>query len=86
MRRDANRESCYRRSLPLWCLPPALRANTLTPRALTERVARAVLAAMPSAKVAINGDLQFVVRYGNGASASSDFGRDHAYAGGESIF
>jgi uncharacterized protein YtpQ (UPF0354 family) len=38
-------------------------------------VARAVLAAMPSAKVAINGDLQFVVRYGNGASATSDLGK-----------
>jgi len=59
-------------------LPPALRANTLTPRACTERVACDVLAAMPSAKVAVNGDLQFVVRYGNGALASSDFGRDHA--------
>jgi len=30
---------------------------------------------MPSAKVAINGDLQFVVRYGNGASANSDLGK-----------
>ena len=27
---------------------------------------------MPSAKVAVNGDLQFVVRYANGASAASD--------------
>ena len=53
----------------------AARADTLTPRAFTERVARAALAAMPSAKVAINGDLQFVVRYGNGASAASDLGK-----------
>ena len=53
----------------------AAHADTLTPRAFTERVARAVLAAMPSAKVAINGDLQFVVRYGNGASATSDLGK-----------
>jgi uncharacterized protein YtpQ (UPF0354 family) len=53
----------------------AARADTLTPRAFTERVARAVLSAMPSAKVAINGDLQFVVRYGNGASATSDLGK-----------
>ena len=48
------------------------RADTLTPRAFTERVARAALAAMPSAKVAVNGDLQFVVRFPNGASAASD--------------
>ena len=48
------------------------RADTLTPRAFTERVARATMAAMPSAKVAVNGDLQFVVRYANGASAASD--------------
>ena len=54
---------------------PAARADTLTPRAFTERVARAALAAMPSAKVAINGELQFVVRYGNGASATSDLGK-----------
>ena len=53
----------------------AARADTLTPRAFTERVARAALAAMPSAKVAINGDLQFVVRYANGASATSDLGK-----------
>jgi uncharacterized protein YtpQ (UPF0354 family) len=53
----------------------AARADTLTPRAFTERVARAALAAMPSAKVAINGELQFVVRYGNGASANSDLGK-----------
>jgi uncharacterized protein YtpQ (UPF0354 family) len=51
------------------------RADTLTPRAFTERVARAALAAMPSAKVAVNGDLQFVVRFGNGASASADLAR-----------
>ena len=50
-------------------------ADTLTPRVFTERVARAVLAAMPSAKVAVNGDLQFVVRYPNGASASSDLAK-----------
>ena len=48
------------------------RAETLDPRAFTERVARATMAAMPSAKVAVNGDLQFVVRYANGASAASD--------------
>jgi hypothetical protein len=51
------------------------RADTLTPRAFTERVARATMAAMPSAKVAVNGDLQFVVRYANGASASSDLAK-----------
>jgi uncharacterized protein YtpQ (UPF0354 family) len=39
------------------------RAETLAPRTFTERVARAVVAAMPSA-IAISGDLQFVVRYG----------------------
>jgi uncharacterized protein YtpQ (UPF0354 family) len=50
-------------------------ADTLAPRAFTERVARAVLAAMPSAKVALSGDLQFVVRYPNGASATSDLGK-----------
>jgi hypothetical protein len=50
-------------------------ADTLTPRGFTERVARAVLAAMPSAKVAVNGELQFVVRFGNGASASADLAR-----------
>jgi len=48
------------------------RADTLRPRAFTERVACATMAAMPSAKVAVNGDLQFVVRYANGASAASD--------------
>jgi len=52
-----------------------VRADTLTPRAFTERVARAVLAAMPSAKVAVNADLQFAVRYANGASASSDLAK-----------
>jgi uncharacterized protein YtpQ (UPF0354 family) len=51
------------------------RADTLTPRAFTERVARATMAAMPSAKVALNGDLRFVVRYANGASASSDLAK-----------
>jgi uncharacterized protein YtpQ (UPF0354 family) len=50
------------------------RAETLAPRTFTERVARAVVAAMPSA-IAISGDLQFVVRYGNGASAHSDLGK-----------
>jgi uncharacterized protein YtpQ (UPF0354 family) len=50
-------------------------ADTLAPRAFTERVARAVLAAMPSAKVAVNGDLQFVVRFPNGASAASDLAK-----------
>jgi uncharacterized protein YtpQ (UPF0354 family) len=50
-------------------------ADTLTPRGFTERVARAVLAAMPSAKVAVNGDLQFAVRFGNGASASADLAK-----------
>src|SRR6202021_4285810 len=50
-------------------------ADTLAPRAFTQRVARAVLAAMPSAKVALSGDLQFVVRYPNGASATSDLGK-----------
>ena len=48
------------------------RADSLTPRAFTERVARAVLAAIPSVKVAVDGDLRFVVRYANGASAASD--------------
>lgn len=50
-------------------------ADLLTPRAFTERVARAVLGAMPSAKVALGGDLQFVVRYQNGASATSDLAK-----------
>jgi uncharacterized protein YtpQ (UPF0354 family) len=50
-------------------------ADTLSPRAFTERVARAVLGAMPSAKVALSGDLQFVVRYPNGASATSDLAK-----------
>jgi uncharacterized protein YtpQ (UPF0354 family) len=51
------------------------RADTLTPRAFTERVARAVLAAMPSVKVAVDSDLRFVVRYPNGASAASDLAK-----------
>jgi hypothetical protein len=51
------------------------RADTLTPRAFTERVACATMAAMPSAKVALNGDLQFVVRYANGAPASWDLAK-----------
>jgi hypothetical protein len=42
------------------------RADTLTAHAFT------VLAAMPSVKVAFGGDLRFVVRYPNGASAASD--------------
>jgi uncharacterized protein YtpQ (UPF0354 family) len=50
-------------------------ADTLPPRAFTERVARAVLGAIPAAKVALSGDLQFVVRYPNGASATSDLGK-----------
>ncbi len=53
----------------------AARADTLTPRAFTERVARAALAAMPSAKVAINSDLQFALHYPNGASATSDLAK-----------
>lgn len=53
----------------------AAHADTLPPRAFTERVARAVLGAIPSAKVALSGDLQFVVRYPNGASATSDLGK-----------
>jgi uncharacterized protein YtpQ (UPF0354 family) len=51
------------------------RADTLAPRAFTERVARAVLEAMPSANVAVNGDLQFVVRFPNGTSATSDLAK-----------
>src|SRR4029077_4888801 len=51
------------------------RADALPRRAFTERGARATMAAMPSAKVAVNGDLQFVVRYANGASASSDLAK-----------
>jgi uncharacterized protein YtpQ (UPF0354 family) len=43
--------------------------------AFTERVARAVLQAMPSANVAVNGDLQFVVRFPNGTSATSDLAK-----------
>jgi hypothetical protein len=53
----------------------AAHADTLPPRAFTERVARAVLGAIPSAKVALSGDLQFVVRYPNGASPTSDLGK-----------
>lgn len=51
------------------------RAETLTPRSFTEVVARAVTAAMPSAKVTVNEDLQFVVRYANGASATSNLAK-----------
>ena len=47
-------------------------ADTLTPRAFTERVARATHGGDALRKVAVNGDLQFVVRYANGASAASD--------------
>jgi uncharacterized protein YtpQ (UPF0354 family) len=50
-------------------------ADALPPRAFTEQVARAALAAMPSTTVTVSGDLQFVVRYPNGASATSDLGR-----------
>lgn len=53
------------------------RADTLAPRAFTERVARAVLQAMPSANVAVNGDLQFVVRFPNGTSATSDLAKTY---------
>ena len=66
----------------LWAIVAAVvlaagvaQADTLSPRAFTERVARTVLAAMPSAKVTLSGDLQFVVRYPNGASATSDLGK-----------
>ncbi len=51
------------------------RAETLTPRSFTEVVARAVMAAMPSAKVSVNDDLQFAVRYANGASATSNLAK-----------
>jgi uncharacterized protein YtpQ (UPF0354 family) len=66
----------------LWAIVAAVvlaagvaQADTLSPRAFTERVARTVLVAMPSAKVTLSGDLQFVVRYPNGASATSDLGK-----------
>jgi len=51
------------------------RAENLTPRSFTEVVARAVTAAIPSAKVTVNEDLQFVVRYANGASATSNLAK-----------
>jgi uncharacterized protein YtpQ (UPF0354 family) len=50
-------------------------ADTLAPRAFTEHVARAAMAAMPSATVAVNGDLQFTVRYPSGASATADLAK-----------
>jgi uncharacterized protein YtpQ (UPF0354 family) len=50
-------------------------ADALLPRAFTEHVARAALAAMPSTTVTVSGDLRFVVRYPNGASATSDLAR-----------
>jgi uncharacterized protein YtpQ (UPF0354 family) len=51
------------------------RADALLPRTFTEQVARAALAAMPSTTVTVSGDLRFVVRYPNGASATSDLAR-----------
>jgi uncharacterized protein YtpQ (UPF0354 family) len=53
------------------------RAETLNPRSFTERVARAVTAALPSANVAVSDDLQFVVRFPSGASATANL--DRAY-------
>jgi hypothetical protein len=47
-------------------------AEALSRSAFTEAVAAAAMAAMPSAKVTVRHDLQFVVQYANGAQATSD--------------
>jgi hypothetical protein len=47
------------------------RADTLSPRAFTEAAAAAAKAAIPSAEVTVKEDLKFVVRYANGAQATS---------------
>jgi uncharacterized protein YtpQ (UPF0354 family) len=51
------------------------RADTLMPRAFTERVAQAVTAALPSASVVVSDELQFVVRYPSGASATANLAK-----------
>jgi len=51
------------------------RAESLNPRAFTERVTRAVTAALPSASVVVSDDLQFVVRYASGASATANLAK-----------
>jgi uncharacterized protein YtpQ (UPF0354 family) len=50
-------------------------AETLAPRAFTERVARAAAAALPSASVSVSDDLQFVLRYPSGASATANLAK-----------
>jgi hypothetical protein len=50
----------------------AVRAETLGPRAFTESVVAAATAGMPSAKITVKDDLQFVVIYANGAQATSN--------------
>ena len=48
---------------------------SLTPRAFTERVARAAAAALPASSVIVSDDLQFVVRYPSGASATANLAK-----------
>jgi uncharacterized protein YtpQ (UPF0354 family) len=53
-------------------------AETLTARAFTEAVAQAAQSSLPSTKVTVTGDLEFVLKYANGASATSNL--TNAYA------
>jgi uncharacterized protein YtpQ (UPF0354 family) len=52
-------------------------AKTLSPRAFADAVAAAAAATMPSAKVTVTGDLQVVVRYANGARATSNLDKSY---------
>jgi uncharacterized protein YtpQ (UPF0354 family) len=53
-------------------------AEILTARAFTEAVAQAARSSMPSTKVTVTGDLEYVLKYANGASATSNL--TNAYA------
>jgi hypothetical protein len=50
----------------------SVRAEILGPRAFTDAVVAAVAVALPSAKITVKDDLQFVLIYANGAQATSN--------------
>jgi hypothetical protein len=52
-------------------------AENLSRRAFTDAVAAAATAAIPSAKVTVSADLEYVVRYANGAIATSNLARSY---------
>jgi len=55
-------------------LTAPVHAQSLTPRAFTEAVAKAAREKIPSARVTVTGDLQITIRYKDGTTSTSQLG------------